>query len=121
MSNSQFPKAFQDDVLNLKKLGENLTALDQQSRAIDGFIAEKKKAIEELSNMEDDVVAYKLIGNVLIKSEKTSILEGLNEDVDDNEVRKKHVERQMTSLKKKYDELSKRVQDQYEKFRSSEQ
>jgi prefoldin beta subunit len=120
MSNPQIPKALQDDVLNLQKLEENINALTQQSRAIDGIIAEKKKAIEELTEMEDDAVVYKIIGNVLIKSEKTTVLEGLNEDITDNEMHKKRVERQLNSFKKKYEEIRKRVQEQYEKYMPSE-
>ena len=102
MSNPQIPKAIQDDVQTLQKLEENMQALSQQSRAIDAIVSEKKKAIDELTEMEDDAVVYKIIGNVLIKSEKKAVLDGLNEDITDSEMHKKRMERQLDSFKKKY-------------------
>ncbi|TFG21378.1 MAG: prefoldin subunit beta [Promethearchaeota archaeon] len=119
MSNPQIPKAIQDDVMTLQNLEENIQALSQQSRAIDVIIMEKNKAIEELSEMEDDAVVYKIIGNVLIKSEKATVLDGLKEDITDSEMHKKRMERQLDTFKKKYEEIKKRVQEKYEKMRPS--
>jgi len=117
MSNPQIPKAIQDDVLTLQSLEENIQALSQQSRAIDAIIMEKNKAIDELSEMEEDAVVYKIIGNVLIKSEKATVLDGLKEDITDSEMHKKRMERQLDSFKKKYEEIKKRVQEKYDKMR----
>lgn len=119
MSNPQLPQAMQDDVQTLQKLEENIQAFTQQSRAIDAIITEKKKAIDELSEMEDNAVVYKIIGNVLIKSEKPAVLDGLNEDITDSEMHKKRLERQLDSFKKNYEELKKRLQEKYEKMRAS--
>lgn len=106
------PKAIRDDITKLQSLEERIRLLSQQKFAIDTSTQEKKKAIEELSEMEDDSVVYKQVGGILICSDKAKVLENLNDEISTLEMRKKTIERNESSVTQNYEELRKKVNQQ---------
>ena len=112
MSNQNLPKAVRDDITKLQSLEERVRLFSQQKYAIENSIQEKKKAVEELSEMEDDAVVYKQVGGILMHSEKAKVLEDLNDEVSTLEMRKKTIERSESSVTQSYEELRKKLNQQ---------
>ncbi len=108
----QLPKAVQDDISKLQNLEDRIRTLGQQKFAIDATIQEKKKAIEELSEMEDTAVVYKQVGGILIHSDKSKVLEELNDEISTLEMRRKTIERSESSNTQSYEELRKKLTQQ---------
>ena len=116
MANQLPPKAMQDDYLAIQKGLENIAAVSQNLKTLENFIADKKKTIKELSEMEDDIVMYKMIGNILVKSDKVAVLEGLEDEITTGEMRIKTLNRQLDSLKKSQSEMAERFEEKYSNF-----
>ncbi len=116
MANQPPPKAMQDDYLAIQQGLENIATISQNLKTIEGFISDKKKTIKELSEMEDDVIMYKMIGNILIKSDKAAVLEGLEDEITTGEMRIKTLKRQLDSLKKNQTEMAERFEEKYASF-----
>ena len=112
MSNPNLPKAVRDDISKLQSLEERIRLFSQQKYAIETTVIEKKKAIEELSEMEEDAVVYKQVGGILMHSDKSKVLEDLNDEISTLEMRKKTIERSEASITQSYEELRKKVNQQ---------
>ena len=121
MSAQQPPKALQDDYLALQGFAENIAAVSQNIRSLTTLNAEKRKAVEELSEMEEDVTVYKQVGSILFNSNKKAILEGLEEDILTNEMRIKSYNRKLDDLKKGQAETTKRFEEKYANFIGKQQ
>jgi len=108
----QLPKAVQDDISKLQNLEDRIRTLGQQKFTIDATIQEKKKAIEELSELEDTAVVYKQVGGILIHSDKAKVLVELNDEISTLEMRRKTIERSESSNTQSYEELRKKLTQQ---------
>jgi prefoldin beta subunit len=109
-------RQMQDEIQRFQTMGQNLEMLAETIFRTDAFIKEKETAIKELDDCADGVVVYKQVGGILIKSEKTKVLETLKDDKTNLEMRKKSYERQQDQMKKSFEEtkakLSQKYQDQ---------
>lgn len=110
MSYQNLPKQVQDEMMRFQSVGEQLQMLAQQKFTFDTSIKEKELSIKELEELPDDVVVYKQVGGILIKSVKVKVLEDLKEDKSTMEMRKKTIERNETQLKKNFDEMRESLQ-----------
>ena len=110
MSYQNLPKQVQDEMMRFQSLGEQLQMLAQQKFTYDTSIKEKELSIKELEELPDDVVVYKQVGGIMIKSDKAKVLEGLKDDKTTMEMRKKTLERNEASMKKNFDEMKESLQ-----------
>lgn len=105
MSYNNLPKQVQDELMRFQSQAEQLNLITQQKFTVESSIREKELSINELEAMEDDVVVYKQVGGILIKTVKSKLLEELKDEKTTLEMRKKTIERNETAMKKKYDEM----------------
>ncbi|MCE4602474.1 MAG: prefoldin subunit beta [Desulfurococcales archaeon] len=88
------------------QLKETQAALSQERIMLEGTLAEIDSIIEKIKELEDDVELYKMVGNVLVKSRKDSILKELEDRKEDLEIRLKAIKSQEDSIKKELDRLA---------------
>ena len=88
------------------QLKETQAALSQERIMLEGTLAEIDSMIEKIKELEDDVELYKMIGNVLVKTRKDSILKELEDRKEDLEIRLKAIKSQEDSIKKELDRLA---------------
>lgn len=100
-------KDTQEKVKELQFLEQNLNNLLMQKQAFQIELTETENAISEMSQSKDEV--YKLVGNILIKSDKNKIEGDLKKRKEIIALRVKSIERQESSIAKQAEELKKEV------------
>jgi len=92
------------------KLREMLTAVSRERLSLEAMINEIDNVLEELRNLPEDTETYKLVGMVLVKKEKNSVVKELEEKKEDLEIRVKALKNQEEALKNELDKLSRELQ-----------
>lgn len=98
--------ANEEEIQQLQAIEQNLSSLSSSRQSIQTQIMEIESALKELKGKND---AYKIIGNIMVKSDADK----LREDMDDKkkmfELRIKTLEKQEGQLKEKSKELQEKV------------
>ena len=93
----------EDLALEMQELEHSLQNLLMQRQTLELELEETKTAIFELEKTEDEV--FKIIGGVLIKSEKNELIKELSEKKRLSELKLSSVEKQEASLQTKAESL----------------
>jgi len=105
----QVPPEVQNKLLRLQQLQEQLRIILAQKQSAELELKEVSKVLDEISSAPDDVVLYKSLGHVLLRSSKEQLVKELNEKKEVLELRVKTLERQEDYLQKQIEELRKKV------------
>ena len=100
-------KETQEKIQELQGFEQNLNGLLMQKQAFQMEQSETGKALEEIKNSKDDV--FKLIGNIMVKTDKKKIEEELSKKKELIDLRLKTIESQESDFSKKAEELKKQV------------
>jgi prefoldin beta subunit len=92
-----------DKMQELQFLEQNLQNLLMQKQAFQMELSETESALEEISKSGDEV--YKIIGQLMIKSEKEKISEELKEKKKLFELRLQNIEKQENSMTKNLEDI----------------
>jgi prefoldin beta subunit len=76
---ARLPPQVQERLLRLQQLQQTLQSVLAQKQQVELELTEIEQALSELQKTSDDVVIYKAIGSLLVKSEKTKVTADLNE------------------------------------------
>lgn len=106
---TQLPPAVQERLLRLQQLQETLQTILAQKQQLDLEILEIDRALSELEKAPDDVVVYKSIGSLLIRTDKARITSELNE-------RKELATMRVSVLTKQEERLRSQIKDLQEKL-----
>jgi len=102
----------QEKIQELQILEQRLQNTILQKQAFQIEIAETNSALEELEKSGDEV--FKIIGQLMIKSEKSKINEELLEKKKILELRIKSFEKQESSLAEQLEKFQEEIQNQIE-------
>ena len=102
-------KETQEKIQELQGFEQNLNGLLMQKQAFQMEQSETGKALEEIKNSKDDV--FKLIGNIMVKTDKKKIEEELSKKKELIDLRLKTIESQESDFSKKAEELKKTFSD----------
>ena len=97
----------QEKIKELHIFEQNVNNLLMQKQAFQVELTETENALTEISKTKDDV--FKVIGNIMIKSDKKKIEEDLRKRKEIISLRIKSIETQESHYKKQADELKKEV------------
>jgi len=100
-------KETEEQIKELQMLEQNLQAIMMQKQAFQSEMSEIENAFEELEKTKDEV--YKIIGNIMLKSSKETILKDLKEKREIIALRVKALDSQEKSFSDHTDELRKKV------------
>ncbi len=82
MSSPQMPPWLQEQIMKLQQSQQNLQSIMTQRQHLEMEKAETEKALEELKKIADDDSVFKQAGTVLIKSDKKTLVDELEEKVE---------------------------------------
>jgi len=75
----ELPPQLQEQLLRLQQLQQTLQAVASQKQQLEIEASETDKALTELDKLTDDVAVYKSVGNLLLKSDRQTLLKDLKE------------------------------------------
>jgi len=104
-----------EEVLNKKLeefevLRQTYLALIYQKQKIEEELLEVENAIKELENMKDDEKVFIMIGNVLVRKDKKSVIEELKEKRDVLNIRIKSLDKQEVQLRERLTSLQNEIE-----------
>ena len=99
MSSPQMPPWLQEQIGKLQQSQQNLQSIMTQRQHLEMEKAETEKALEELKKIADDDSVFKQAGTVLIKSDKKTLVDELEEKVELSKTRSTVLEKQEIRVK----------------------
>ena len=96
-------KELQQKVNHLQILEHNLQNFLLQKQTLQLQILEIDNALKELETLKDE--PYKIVGNIMIKTDKAKLIKDLNSKKETSELRLKTIDRQETELRNKASEI----------------
>jgi len=100
-------KETQEKIQELQNYEQTLQSVMMQKQAFTMELSETENALEEITKSKDDV--YKLVGNIMIKTDKSTIEKELKQKNDLLQLRLKSIEKQETDISKEAEELREEV------------
>ncbi|EWG07300.1 MAG: prefoldin subunit beta [Candidatus Aramenus sulfurataquae] len=112
----RLPPEVQTQLVKLQQLQSQLERLSYEKSVIDSELREINKVLEELSSLPADTSVYKVVGNLLVKKDKSSVEKELNDRKEILELRSRTYQKQEDILKKQFEDLQKKVNDLLQKY-----
>ncbi|MAG19857.1 prefoldin subunit beta [archaeon] len=97
----------QEEIMQLQMLEQNLQNILMQKQQFQAQLNEAENALKELEKAKGDT--YKIIGTVMIASNKTDLKKELKEKQETSNLRIKNIEKQEKLIKEKSTELQNKV------------
>lgn len=107
---SELSPQVQNQIAQIQQVQQQAQTLAMQKSQIDVMVKETEMAIEELEKSADDAVVYKSVGELMIKSDKTSLLTSLKERQESFSLRVQSIERQEERLNSRFKQLQEQLQ-----------
>ena len=108
-SNQQIPPWLQEQIAKLQQTQQNLQMTVSQKQQLEFENIETEKSLEELKKVTDDDAVFKFAGTILVKSNKQTLLEDLEE-------KKELIKTRTTVLAKQEDKLKTSLKEQESKI-----
>ena len=108
-SNQQIPPWLQEQIAKLQQTQQNLQMTVSQKQQLEFENIETEKSLEELKKVSDDDAVFKFAGTILVKSNKQTLLEDLEE-------KKELIKTITTVLAKQEDKLKTSLKEQESKI-----
>ena len=108
-SNQQIPPWLQEQIAKLQQTQQNLQMTVSQKQQLEFENIETEKSLEELKKVSDDDAVFKFAGTILLKSNKQTLLEDLEE-------KKELIKTRTTVLAKQEDKLKTSLKEQESKI-----
>ena len=99
MSSPQMPPWLQEQIGKLQQSQQNLQSIMTQRQHLEMEKAETEKAIDELKKVADGDSVFKQAGTVLIKSDKKTLVDDLEEKIELAKTRSTVLEKQEVRVK----------------------
>jgi prefoldin beta subunit len=109
MSSPQMPPWLQEQIMKLQQSQQNLQSIVTQRQHLEMEKAETEKALEELRKVADDDSVFKQAGTVLIKSNKKTLVDELEEKVELSKTRSTVLEKQEVRVKESLKEQEAKI------------
>lgn len=108
-SNQQIPPWLQEQIAKLQQTQQNLQMTVSQKQQLEFENIETEKSLEELKKVSDDDAVFKFAGTILVKSNKQTLLEDLEE-------KKELIKTRTTVLAKQEEKLKTSLKEQESKI-----
>lgn len=107
---SELSPQVQNQIAQIQQVQQQAQTLAVQKSQIDVMVKETDMAIEELEKAADDAVVYKSVGELMIKSDKASLMASLKERSESFSLRVQSIERQEERLNSRFKQLQEQLQ-----------
>jgi len=112
----RIPPELQTQLVKLQQLQDQLNRLLTEKNVIDGELREINKILQELSQLAAGTPVYKIVGNLLVKTDKEAIQKELNDRKELLELRSKTYQKQENLLRTQLEDLQKKVNELLAKY-----
>ena len=102
----EMTKETQEKIGQLQMIEQNMQSMMAQKQQFQVQMVEIESALKELKNSK---TAYKIVGNIMVSSDKESLEKDLNEKKEMMELRIKALEKQEEQVKEKAQKIQKEV------------
>ncbi|MEM2083328.1 MAG: prefoldin subunit beta [Nitrososphaerota archaeon] len=106
----KIPPHIRQQILRLQQLQQTLEIVVSERQRIEAELVEINNAIEELGKTTEDSIVYKLVGRIMIKSNKENLKNELMEKKEIMETRSKVLEKQEERTRAQLTTLQKDLQ-----------
>ena len=106
----ELPPSVKQRIARLQQLQQTLNVIIVERQRLEAELIEVKDALEELQKSPDDVMVYKAVGPILVRSDKQKLVEELNEKRELTETRLKLLEKQQQRTRSQLESLQKELQ-----------
>lgn len=103
----------QQEVVRLQQLQQSLEMIMQQKATMDAQAKEMDFAVGELEAAPEDAVAYKSVGGIFIKKDRTDLLTSTKDRKETLEMRVKSLSKQEDNIKIQFESQRKKVQEMF--------
>ncbi len=109
---NQLSPRLQQQVTRFQNLRQQYEVVQQQRLVFERSFKETEAAMKELESAADDVVVYKSVGGILIRSEKVKLIGTLKEQKETADNQITVYTKKEESLKKTLDEMGAKLQEE---------
>ena len=110
-SGQQMPPWLQEQVAKMQQSQQNLQSILGQKQQVEMENTESDRALEELQKANDDEQVFKYAGSILIKSDKKTLIEELEEKKELSKTKTTVLGKQEERLKSSLQEQEKKIQE----------
>jgi|TARA_B100001750_G_scaffold2963_1_gene2448 prefoldin beta subunit len=110
-SGQQMPPWLQEQITKMQQTQQNLQSILAQKQQVDMDTTESERALEELQKSSDDDQVFKFSGMILIKSDKKTLIDELEEKKELSKTKITVLAKQEERLKTSLQEQEKKIQD----------
>ncbi len=105
----ELPENVRSDIKRYQDITEKLRLVLLNKQQVQIQLTEVNNALEELNKTEENVIVFKIVGNLMINKKKDEILNELHEKKDTLEIRLKSLEKQEKLLKDQLKNLESKI------------
>ena len=110
-SGQQMPPWLQEQIAKMQQSQQNLQSIMMQKQQVEMENAESDRALEELKKASDNDQVFKYAGSILIKSDKKSLIDELEEKKELSKTKNTDLEKQVERLKTSLQEQEQKIQE----------
>ncbi len=107
----QMPPWLQEQIAKMQQSQQNLQSILMQKQQVEMENAESDRALEELKKASDDDQVFKYAGTILIKSDKKSLIDELEEKKELSKTKSTVLAKQEERLKTSLQEQEQKIQE----------
>ena len=107
----QMPPWLQEQIGKMQQSQQNLQSIMMQKQQVEMENAESDRALEELKKASDDDQVFKYAGSILIKSDKKSLIDELEEKKELSKTKSTVLAKQEERLKTSLQEQEQKIQE----------
>ena len=107
----QMPPWLQEQIAKMQQSQQNLQSILMQKQQVEMENAESDRALEELKKAADDDQVFKYAGTILIKSDKKSLIDELEEKKELSKTKSTVLAKQEERLKTSLQEQEQKIQE----------
>ncbi|BFH73498.1 prefoldin subunit beta [Sulfurisphaera javensis] len=112
----RIPPELQTQLVKLQQLQDQLNRLLTEKNVIDSELREVNKILQELSQLPAGTTVYKIVGNLLVKTDKETIQKELDDRKEILELRSRTYQKQENLLRTQLEDLQKKVNELIAKY-----
>ena len=108
---AELPPQIQNQIAQLQQLQQQIQNLAMQKSKIEAMQNESKMALDELAKLAEDVIVYRNVGELLIKTSKEESISKLKEREETLSLRLQSISRQEERLTSRLKQLQEQIQN----------
>ena len=110
-SGQQMPPWLQEQIAKMQQSQQNLQSILAQKQQVEMENTESDRALEELQKAKDDDHVFKYAGSILLKSDRKTLIEELEEKKELSKTKVTVLQKQEHRLKSSLQEQEKKIQE----------